>query len=168
MGHDLPRRPNPSIGVDALENPLGFAREENGTFGMAKIRTTSRGNGNSRLLFLACGFALGIITMWAFSCNTNESFFTELPRASSADGWHPIHVFYGEESGLDTKDQKWFAQVHQDEVIIDLIGENGYFIDLASNDAKEFSNTLALERAGWDGLCIEPNPAYWYGLRYVP
>lgn len=135
---------------------------------MAKIRAPSRGNGNSHLLTLTCGFALGIATLWVFSSNTNESFFTELPRTSSADGWHAIHVFYGEESGLDTKDRKWFAQVHQDEVIIDLIGETGYFVDLASNDAKEFSNTLALERAGWDGLCIEPNPAYWYGLRYVP
>ena len=146
---------------------------------MVTVRAPSHGNGNSRLLPLACGFVLGIVTMWVISFkNTSKSFLTELPHASSSSssaedggGWHPIHVFYGEESGLDIKkDQKWFAQVHQDEVIMDLIGgetKKGYFIDLASNDAKELSNTLALERAGWDGLCIEPNPVYWYGLRYV-
>lgn len=83
------------------------------------------------------------------------------------EGWSPIHVFYGEESGLGAPvNRKWFAQVHQDEVVMDLIGPNGYFIDLASNDAMAFSNTLALERHGWNGLCIEPNPSYWYGLSH--
>jgi hypothetical protein len=138
---------------------------------MAKIRAPSRSNGGSRLWTLFVGFALGMLAMWCFSNKrTDESVFDALPSTSSslssADGWHPIHVFYGEDSGLDTKDQKWFAQVHQDEVLIDLIGEKGYFVDLAANDAKDFSNTLALERAGWDGLCIEPNPAYWYGLSH--
>ena len=38
---------------------------------------------------------------------------------------------------------------------------NGYFIDLAANDAVRLSNTRALERDyGWSGLCIEPNPRY--------
>ena len=42
------------------------------------------------------------------------------------DGWHDIHVFYGEKSGLFNNQhqggkqleasQKWFAQVHQDEI----------------------------------------------------
>jgi hypothetical protein len=82
-------------------------------------------------------------------------------------GWHPINVWYGEESGLGApKDRDWFAQVHQDEVMMQLIGPDGYFIDLASNDAMDFSNTLALERHGWNGLCIEPNPVYWYGLSH--
>lgn len=80
-------------------------------------------------------------------------------------GWNPIHVYYGEPFAVSDK-QEWFAQVHQDEAILDLLGNTGYFVDLAANDAKEFSNTLALERAGWDGLCIEPNPAYWYGLSH--
>jgi hypothetical protein len=63
--------------------------------------------------------------------------------------------------------QPWFAQVHQDEVVVDLVGKNGYFIDLAANDAKEWSNTLSLERYhDWNGLCVEPNPTYWYGLSH--
>lgn len=81
-------------------------------------------------------------------------------------GWHPINVYYGEKSGLKEGDRRWFSQVHQDRVVIDLLGNQGYFVDLASNDAKDFSNTLALEKQGWDGLCIEPNPGYWYGLSH--
>ena len=38
---------------------------------------------------------------------------------------------------------------------------NGYFIDLAANDAVKLSNTRALERDyGWSRICIEPNPRY--------
>ena len=90
-----------------------------------------------------------------------------LPVNKADEGWHPINVWYGEESGMGAPaNRRWFAQVHQDEVLMELIGPNGYFVDLASNDAMEFSNTLALERHGWNGLCIEPNPKYWYGLSH--
>ena len=89
------------------------------------------------------------------------------PVSMREKGWKPIQVFYGEESGLGAPpDREWFAQVHQDQVLINLIGPRGYFIDLAANDAVEYSNTLALERHGWNGLCIEPNPRYWYGLSH--
>lgn len=84
------------------------------------------------------------------------------------EGWHTINVFFGEKSGMGADpEQKWFAQVHQDEILVDLIGPNGYFIDLAANHAVKFSNTLSLERDhGWNGLCIEPNPVYWHGLSH--
>ena len=62
--------------------------------------------------------------------------------------------------------QEYFAQVGQDSIVLDLIGSNGYFIDLAANDALDLTNTLALERKGWAGLCMEPNSAYWYGLSH--
>ena len=69
-----------------------------------------------------------------------------------SQGWHPIHVFYGKEEGLKLDPNKeWFAQVHQDEIVVNLLGENGYFIDLAANDAKELSNTVGLEKHGWNG-----------------
>jgi len=98
----------------------------------------------------------------------NPSSAVLLRRASETNenskGWNTIQVYFGESPPLPPS-QKWFAQVHQDQVIVDLLGSSGYFIDLAANDAVEFSNTLALERDhGWKGLCIEPNPAYWYGL----
>jgi hypothetical protein len=80
-------------------------------------------------------------------------------RAARDDGWHQVNVYYGERSGLGAPEtQEWFAQVHQDEIVLDLIGPDGYFIDLAANDAKDLTNTLALERHGWKGLCVEPNP----------
>ena len=72
-----------------------------------------------------------------------------------SEGWHPIHVFYGKKEGLKLDPTKeWFAQVHQDEIVVDLLGENGYFVDLAANDAKELSNTVALEKHGWDGTLV--------------
>ena len=30
----------------------------------------------------------------------------------------------------------------------------------------DLTNTLALERKGWTGLCVEPNHEYWYGLSH--
>ncbi|CAB9500390.1 Inherit from NOG: Methyltransferase FkbM [Seminavis robusta] len=84
------------------------------------------------------------------------------------NGWHTINVWYHDRKALGQDLQKpSYGQVHQDEIILDLIGDAGYFIDLAANDALEFSNTLVLERHnGWHGLCIEPNPTYWYGLAH--
>ena len=135
---------------------------------MAVIRAPSKNSGGiNNLLILLCGVAIGIIIMYTFTpIPAEDSVPSSLSKLSSPDppGWNPVHVFYGE--ALDTGDEQWFAQVHQDEAILDLLGNKGYFIDLAANDAVEFSNTLALERAGWDGLCIEPNPSYWYGLSH--
>lgn len=34
----------------------------------------------------------------------------------------------------------------------------GYFVDVGANDGIFLSNTYALFRKGWRGLCIEPNP----------
>eukprot|EP00550_Attheya_septentrionalis_P006554 CAMPEP_0198286740 /NCGR_PEP_ID=MMETSP1449-20131203/5720_1 /TAXON_ID=420275 /ORGANISM="Attheya septentrionalis, Strain CCMP2084" /LENGTH=302 /DNA_ID=CAMNT_0043984525 /DNA_START=108 /DNA_END=1016 /DNA_ORIENTATION=- len=87
--------------------------------------------------------------------------------ASVEDGWQSIDVYYGDKEGSEyVSDKPWLAQVHQDEAVIALLGENGYFIDLAANEAVELSNTYTLEQRGWDGLCIEPNPVYWYGLSH--
>jgi hypothetical protein len=41
-----------------------------------------------------------------------------------------------------------------------------YFVDLAANDALQLSNTHALEKNNWTGLCIEPNPVYWERLAH--
>ncbi len=38
--------------------------------------------------------------------------------------------------------------------------QNGFFIDLAANEAVAYSNTLTLERLGWEGLCIEAQSMY--------
>lgn len=65
--------------------------------------------------------------------------------------------------------RQWYSQVRQDEAIISLLGgkRQGYFVDLASNDATVLSNTYALERHfNWSGLCIEPNADYFYNLTH--
>jgi hypothetical protein len=63
--------------------------------------------------------------------------------------------------------RQWHSQARQDELVVALLRNktNGFFIDLAANDAVQLSNTYALERYyHWQGVCIEPNPMYWYNL----
>jgi Methyltransferase FkbM domain len=119
---------------------------------------------------LIIGMMLGAVFMfWILgpSAMVDDSERLRSTTKSSGDSsWHPINVFFGDRKALPHSDQEWFSQVHQDQVIVELLGEKGYFIDLAANDASDLSNTLALERHGWNGLCIEPNPIYWYGLSH--
>lgn len=143
---------------------------------MAQVRRPTHhrpwiGQDNKQLFI---GMLLGAILMFWYLGPTTiiddvSSSATSALRTSAEDtGWHAIHVYYGQRNSMPglVADQKWFAQVHQDEIVLDLLGPGGYFLDLAANDAVEFSNTLALERHGWQGLCIEPNPTYWYGLSH--
>ena len=107
----------------------------------------------------------GLLEVQSASIRSSNSYNNM--QSTTSPGWHPIHVYFGEESGLGAPDtQESYAQVKQDLILLDLIGPNGYFIDLAANDAKDLTNTLVLERHGWNGLCIEPNPVYWYGLSH--
>ena len=106
------------------------------------------------------------------------------------DGWSTIHVFAGNASHIvdasaipndyfyglgrdknssQPQQQQWFSQVRQDFIVFNLLRgkRNGYFVDLAANDAIRISNTYALERQyNWTGICIEPNPVYWSSLSY--
>lgn len=136
----------------------------------APVRRTKTFSTSHDKLYLLAGICLGVVLTVAFSSMTKVGSMDNLSTTNSLleeDGWSPIHVFYGERSALPgTENKDWFSQVHQDEIVMDLVGKNGYFLDLAANDAVEFSNTLALERHGWNGLCIEPNPAYWYRLSH--
>jgi hypothetical protein len=154
---------------------------------MAVIKRPGSDSGNKNSIQFLVGALMGAIAMYlylggggvddrAMAANRSSSGLLELSssstssvdaRAASSDGWHPIHVYFGERSGLGAPEtQESFAQVKQDLIVLDLIGPNGFFIDLAANDAKDLTNTLVLERHGWKGLCIEPNPVYWYGLSH--
>ena len=102
------------------------------------------------------------------------------------DGWKAVYVYYGKEEGLHSskppmlnKEQNSAegSQVKQDEIINALmtayqmkekndVEKDFYFIDLAANDATALSNTYKLEMKGWTGLCIEPNPIYWFRLAH--
>jgi len=88
--------------------------------------------------------------------------YSEAFSASQAvdlkEGWHTIQVFYGERSLVIpniTSDRMWFSQTRQDRIVASLLRNKreGYFIDLAANDAVKLSNTLALERKfDWKGM----------------
>lgn len=98
--------------------------------------------------------------------------------------WKLIHVYIGPNNPTNhnmmlaqastiSKDYfqstEWFSQLRQDEIIAHLFRykRDGYFIDLAANDAVRISNTYALERHyDWTGLAIEPNAQYWSALAY--
>jgi FkbM family methyltransferase len=41
----------------------------------------------------------------------------------------------------------------------------GFFVDVGANDGVFISNTFALYRAGWRGMCLEPNPVAFARLK---
>jgi hypothetical protein len=101
-----------------------------------------------------------------------------LSSTGNTRGFHPVFVY----SKVKPPRIGSYSQVSQDKVILALSRANDekiasqsqvtnasnqsdkYFVDLASNDAMTLSNTLHLEQNGWKGLCMEPNPMYWYRL----
>lgn len=109
-----------------------------------------------------------------------------LAQNPSKKGFHPIYVYHGPDDSIKSlpvksvvmkQNFKAGSQLMQDEIVIALTsklrellpisqGKDPFFIDLASNDAIQLSNTLLLEENGWKGLCIEPNPTYWYRLAH--
>ncbi|GKZ00018.1 hypothetical protein MPSEU_000955200 [Mayamaea pseudoterrestris] len=107
-----------------------------------------------------------------------ETAISSLSDTESDSGWHAINVYYGDRDHLQFYSSinknyfdkvHWFSQRRQDYVVSKLLRNkrNGYFVDLAANDAVQISNTYALETFfDWNGLCIEPNPEYWAGLAY--
>lgn len=95
---------------------------------------------------------------------------TDLPiQKSIYDGFRPVYVY-----AMVPPDNgsAHYSQSKQDTLVIKLMesinkGKNGtapFFVDLAANDALLLSNTYLLEQKGWRGVCIEPNPMYWYRL----
>lgn len=51
----------------------------------------------------------------------------------------------------------FYSQAGQDEYVLNRFGNKGVFVDVGAHDGIESSNTYALEKAGWEGICIEPN-----------
>lgn len=97
------------------------------------------------------------------------------PRHSST-GWKAVYLYHSNDrqwiqslpdrfilrSGL-----RWLAQHGQDVAVAKVLEfrRDGFFVDLAANDAVWASNTVVLEQVfGWKGLCIEANPHYWQRL----
>ena len=44
-------------------------------------------------------------------------------------------------------------------------GRTGYFVEIGAGDGHNLSNTLLLEKLGWNGLVVEANPSYADALR---
>ena len=84
---------------------------------------------------LGIGMALGAFFMYLYLGLPSES--PTLLNDEKAQllqpekGWSTVNVYYGDSKLGASPTQTWFAQVHQDEIVLDLIGDNGYFIDLA-------------------------------------
>lgn len=95
---------------------------------------------------------------------------SELRTALRTHGWALAAVYIGTPGIVPVHPAlaaRWTSQVGQDRTITKIFQnkKGGFFIDLAANDAVEFSNTLTLEQEfNWDGLCIEANPKYYYML----
>lgn len=54
-------------------------------------------------------------------------------------------------------DNMFYSLSHQDRFVYNLLykNNNGYFIDIGSNDPIIGNNTYFLESVGWNGICIE-------------
>jgi hypothetical protein len=77
-----------------------------------------------------------------------------------------VALYRGNGTDPNLRSSLWNSQVEQDQTVIEVFQgkREGYFVDLAANDAVFLSNTLSLEQKfGWKGLCIEPNPGYMKG-----
>lgn len=59
------------------------------------------------------------------------------------------------------KEDGYFSQYGQDKWLVENFFKNnqmGFFVDIGAHDGISFSNTYYLEKLGWDGVAIEPNP----------
>jgi len=59
------------------------------------------------------------------------------------------------------------SQFGQDRLILELLGglRGGFFLDSGASDGVRSSNTYLLETAfDWDGICVEPNDAFFAAL----
>jgi FkbM family methyltransferase len=64
---------------------------------------------------------------------------------------------------------KDYSQCGQQEQILSFFRtlklDSGYFVDVGAFDGETYSNSLALELMGWDGICIEPLAANFAKLQ---
>ena len=107
--------------------------------------------------------------------HTNDQYLTNIAQnklhlqfpTSQTPGWKSIDVFYGDHKHLQTAGRG--SQCQQDLLVASLLKnqKNGYFLDLAANDAVNLSNTYKLEQLHeWTGICVEPNSMYWSNLAH--
>lgn len=69
----------------------------------------------------------------------------------------------------ELQNEGYFSQCGQDKWISEVLLPNikkGIFVDVGAHDGISFSNTYYLEKKGWSGLAIEPNPTIFEKLRH--
>lgn len=88
-------------------------------------------------------------------------------RGHRSRGYKPVLFYVGSQQLERTPQAK--SQSGQDMLVARILNgtlhRRGFFVDLAANDARVFSNTFRLETEwGWRGVCVEANPAYLWDL----
>jgi len=58
-----------------------------------------------------------------------------------------------------------YSQLGQDQWVLQNVPHKGYFVDIGASDGVLFSNTYALERMGWTGICAEPHNRFFEELK---
>ncbi len=53
------------------------------------------------------------------------------------------------------------SQLGADQWVLSHVKTPGYFLDVGAHDGEKLSNTVALEKHGWHGLCIDPFPLHF-------
>lgn len=152
--------------VELLAEAIQMAEEVHGR--CANYATNASGKPMSVILVVS----LGILAFMEGSSFGELNFSRSkhaVHKGPVGGGFKEVLYYVGPQHGIAplSKPGALHSQVGQDWLVGSLLGckTNGFFIDLASNDAQELSNTLALERTlNWTGLCIEANPLYIPGL----
>ena len=62
-----------------------------------------------------------------------------------------MSIYYGQE-GQDSLITQFFEKKGV---------QNGFYLDVGSVDGIYYSNTYALEKSGWNGICVEGHPSYF-------
>lgn len=105
------------------------------------------------------------------STTTPTTVTTNSPEKKEMKGWSTAVFFVGNSTLTEKTDiVEYNSQVGQDRLILEILGNKsgGYYVDLASNEAKYISNTFTLETYfGWNGICIEANPKYFHEYIYA-
>ena len=68
---------------------------------------------------------------------------------------------------MGTRASESYSQSGEDRLVLDYFGAGfrGTYLELGANDPEELSQTYLLEKQGWQGVLVEPNPTLAAALR---
>mmetsp|Transcript_53371 Transcript_53371/g.100086 ORF Transcript_53371/g.100086 Transcript_53371/m.100086 type:complete len:323 (-) Transcript_53371:35-1003(-) len=129
------------------------------------------------LLGFLAGLALNVTVVSVSTPGSAQQFgssLTEVTRsrtpiaqlAPASSKFNVVKLYVGSAKEQLPERKRPQSQCGQDWSVLTLSGckSQGYFVDIASNDARKLSNTWFLEKFGnWGGVCIEANAEYMYG-----